>query len=122
MKEQRLYGRFDIAGNIILHPKEDISRSIKADILNIGYLGIGINAKEKIEAGTYVKFELITKLYVEPIIGEGTIIYTKETQKDNTVIFKMGIKFVDIDNGKIKHLLSLIQHDIISKLKKVKNK
>lgn len=117
MKEQRLYGRFDIPGNIILYPKDGTSRSIKADILNTGYLGIGISAKEKIEAGTNVKFELITKFYVEPIIGEGIIIYTNETNKDNTRIFRMGIKFIEIDKEKIKHLLSLIHHDMISKLK-----
>lgn len=122
MKEQRSYGRFDIEGNIILYPKEDISRSIKADILNIGYLGMGISAKEKIEAGTYVKLEIVTKLYVEPIIGKGVIIYANEIKKYNTCIFRMGIKFVDIDNKKIKHLLSFIQSDMISKLKKSKNK
>ncbi|GEM_PF-1716084 len=120
MKDQRLYGRLDIAGNIILHPKSGTSGSIVADILNTSYLGIGISAKEKIETGTFVKFELITKLCVEPIIGEGVIVYSNDIKKDNNCIFKMGVKFVDIDNKRIKHLLSLIQHELISKLKKSK--
>lgn len=122
MKEQRLYSRLDIKGTVILHLQDDTSHIITADLLNVGFLGMGISAKEKIEAGSNVKFELIADLSVEPIIGEGIIVYANEIKKNDTSIFRMGIKFIDINNKRIEHLLTLIHHDIISKLRKIKKK
>ncbi|MCM8789612.1 MAG: PilZ domain-containing protein [Candidatus Omnitrophica bacterium] len=113
LKEQRSYSRFSYEGNVVLKPEDATLRTIKADLCDICYIGIGIFSPEIIEPGIHVKFELTIKLSNEPLIGEGRIVYAKEIQRDNSRAFRIGIEFINIDNRKIISLLSLIQEDII---------
>jgi c-di-GMP-binding flagellar brake protein YcgR len=113
MKEQRSYSRFSVEGNVVLNPEDATLRTIKADLYDICYLGIGVCAPERIEAGIHVKFELTTKLSDQPLTGEGQIAHAYEIKKDNSPAFRMGIKFINTDNKKLQHLLYLIQHDMM---------
>lgn len=115
IKEQREYIRLSAEGNVVLMPEDSTLRTIKADLFDICSLGVGVCALEKIEVGIHVKFELTIKLCDEPLVGEGEIVYTNEVKKDDVLSFRMGIKFINVDNKKILNFLSVIQHDISMK-------
>lgn len=99
----------------MLKPEDATLRTIRADLYDVSFLGVGVCAPEKIEEGIHVKFELRIKLTDEPLIGEGKIAHIYETKKDNVRVFRMGIRFINSDDKKIQNLLTLIQHDIIAK-------
>lgn len=112
IKEQRAYTRLSVEGNAALKPEDATLRTIKADLYDICSLGFGVYAPEKIEVGIHVKFEFTIKLCDEPVSGEGKIIYSFELKKDDARAFRMGIRFINVDNKKILNLLNVIQHDI----------
>ncbi len=96
----------------------DVSRSIKADLIDISSVGIGVVTQESIEIGTNVAFELMTKLWNAPIIGEGKIIYIKEIQKEDKKVFRVGIDFVKVEKESIRCIINLLQKEICFKARK----
>jgi c-di-GMP-binding flagellar brake protein YcgR len=113
LKEQRSYSRFSVEGSVVLKPEDATLRTIRADLYDICYIGIGVGSAEKIDAGIHVKFELTINSIKETIAGEGKIVYVYETKRDNTLVFRMGIEFINIDKKKMIRILSLIQQDMM---------
>ncbi len=93
----------------------DVSRSIKADLIDICSLGMGVVTPVSIEIGTNVAFELMTKLWNAPIIGEGKVIYIKEAQKEDKKFFRIGIDFVKVEKESIRCIINLLQKEICAK-------
>jgi hypothetical protein len=118
MKERRQYIRYDIEGNAILKTRVDAPGSIKADLVNIGFQGMSLSVQEKIAEGSDVTFELTTKLYDKPVIGEGKVVYVKEDTVSNGNIFRLGIEFIHIDKKAIQYILVRIQEDICAEARK----
>jgi len=96
----------------------DVSRSIKADLVDICSSGMGVVTRESIEMGTNVAFEITTKLWNAPVIGEGKVIYVKEIQKEGDNVFRLGIDFVRVEKEVIRSIINLLQKDICSKARK----
>jgi len=120
MQEQRRYIRYNAEGSVVLKLENNISHSIPAGLANIGFLGFGIETKEKIEVGTNVDFELITKLWDKPVIGKGKIIYVNEIKRYDTTVFRMGIEFLDVEQETIRCIINRIQEDICAQARRKK--
>jgi len=112
MKEQRTYTRFNIEGEVVLMPQDGTPCVINATLSDISFVGIAMCAQQKINPGTKVKFELTTKFYHGPVIGEGNIGYAKRIKKANLDLFRIGMDFSDINKHAITQILSLIQRDL----------
>jgi c-di-GMP-binding flagellar brake protein YcgR len=119
MQDQRKYIRFNAEGSVILKSEEGKSRSIKADLVDISLMGIGVYAQEKMDIGINVKLELITELWEEPIVGEGKIKYAKPIKRKNDEAFRMGIEFIKIEKGAVQYIINHIQEDICAKARKI---
>ncbi len=117
MPELRKYTRLNAEGTVILRPKNDTSRSIKADLVDISFYGMGVYTQEKLEADTDVKLELIAKLYNEPIIMEGRIKYAKEIKRQDKNVFRIGIEFISTEKKDIQYLMAHIQANKYAKLR-----
>ncbi len=118
MEERRQYTRFNDKGNVILRLEYDVSRGIKADLVDISSLGMGVVTQENIEIGTKVAFELMTELWDAPVTGEGKVIYIKETEKEGKKVFRIGIDFVKVEEESIRCIINLLQKDICFKARK----
>jgi hypothetical protein len=78
-----------------------------------------MRTKEKIESGTDIKFELITKFWGEPIEAEGRVKYIINIGDT----FKAGIEFISINKAAIEAVLNNLQRFIArEKIKAVKLK
>jgi len=117
MPELRKYTRLNAEGTVILRPKNDTSRSIKADLVDISFYGMGVYTQEILEADTDVKLELIAKLYNEPIIMEGRIKYAKEIKRQDKNVFRIGIEFISTEKKDIQYLMAHIQANKYAKLR-----
>ena len=123
MEDRRRYKRLNAEGTVIIKPEDGTSRTIKADLINISFMGITtVYVKEKIKPGTYVKFELISKLWNEPVICKGKIIHTGEIKKYGSNVFRMGIEFIDFDKKAIQNILNLFQANILAEARKGRSK
>ena len=118
MQEQRRYIRYDAEGNAILKPEDGTSRNLKADLVDISYAGLGVAVYGKIETGIKVKFELITRLYDRPIVGEGKVKYLQELQGKDASIFRLGIEFTNINNEDIRCVINSIQEDLCAEARR----
>jgi len=132
MRESRRYVRFSIEGNAKLHPEvryriegsanlqpeDGTSRVIKADLVDICYLGIGVHSNEEIAAGTDVKFELVAKIWDDPVIGRGKVKYAVKIKKYNIDIFRLGIEFIDINKQIVICIITKIQRIISAQIRK----
>lgn len=118
MGRQREYTRFSTEATVVLKLEGEPSRSIKADLFDISFSGIGVYSPEKIEIDSEVKFELITKLLDRPILGKGKIRYIKETYINSTKVFKMGIEFVSVEKEAILGIINHLQRKISRSIKK----
>lgn len=119
MLERRKYKRFDTEGSLILKPEDGTNRTIKADLISIGFGGITtVNTQEKVGPGVSIKFELFSKFWDEPVTCEGRIIHTEEFKKYDFNGFRSGIEFTKADATDIQNILSLIQRNIIAEMKK----
>ncbi len=113
MDERREFKRFNIEAAVVLKPEDGTYRVIEADLYGICFLGAGVYATETIAPGCIVKFELTSKLSKETIVCEGKVIYSTKVKEGPACIFRLGIKFINIDSEKNQILFNFIQHDII---------
>ena len=118
MEERRAYLRFNEEANLVLKPNDGTSRAIKAELVDISFIGIGVYVKEEMKMGTEVKIELITKLWDAPIVGEGNIKYVNGAKMLDRNTFRMGIEFNCIDKKAIQYILNSIQKDICEKARR----
>jgi c-di-GMP-binding flagellar brake protein YcgR len=120
MQEQRRYIRYNAEGSAIIKPQDGISRNIQANLVDISFLGIGVEAAEKISSGTDVGFEVTTKLWDKTIIGKGKIKHVQEIKRYDTDIFRIGIEFIDVDKETIRCIINRIQEDICAQARRKK--
>ncbi len=118
MKDQRWYIRYKIEGTANLKPKDAGSSGIKTDLIDISYKGFGVWADKIIKAGTDVGFELITKLWNEPIVGRGEVKYAQEIKKEEKSIFRLGVEFKEIDKTILQSIINCLVQDECQHLKK----
>ncbi|MGD9015210.1 MAG: PilZ domain-containing protein, partial [Candidatus Omnitrophota bacterium] len=116
--EKRRYKRFNTQGRVVLKPEDGTARSISADLVDINFLGLGVNAQEKIEPEVSVKSELAHRFLNQPVVAQGKIKHTQEIKKPDSSIFRMGIEFISIDQKAMKNFINRIQSDISAQLKK----
>jgi hypothetical protein len=118
MQERRKYIRYDIDGSAVLKIDGQMLGTIKGELVNIGFQGMSVYVPEKIEEGINVKFELTTKLYDRPVVGEGKIIYVKIIKRYDTNVFRIGIEFLNFDRKAIQYIIARIQEGICLEARK----
>ena len=118
MPELRKYLRYHVLGSAVLKPEDGTSRNIKTDLADLSFLGMGVYAQDKIEAGSNVRFELLLRSWIDPVIGTGKVQYAVEVKQPTSRMFRMGIEFLDIDKRIIQDALSHIQAQIHAEARK----
>lgn len=120
MQERRKYIRYNAEGSVIIKAQDGTSRNIQANLVDISFLGIGLEVGEKISSGTDVEFELTTKLWDKTIIGKGKIKHVQEIKRYDTDILRIGIEFIDVDKETIQCIINRIQEDICAQARRKK--
>ncbi len=118
LQERRAYKRFNSEASLILKPQDGSSRTIMAEINDISFDGMGVHAREEIRCGSSVSFNLVTKWWHQPIIGEGAVIYTREEKRFETSFFRIGFNFITVDKKAIQHIVNRIQEEICSEVRR----
>jgi hypothetical protein len=118
MRERRRYIRFDVEQKAILKFKSDASRSVEVNVLDISYVGFAARSLEEIAVGADVVFELKIKPFETPIIGEGKVVYSRETAKLEPKGFRLGISFTQVDKRVLLNVINEIQEDICARTRK----
>ena len=100
--DKRRYIRYSATGSVIIKSHKE---GLKADLIDISFLGICIHTKEKIEPNAEIKFNLVTKFQSKPIEAEGRAKYVTKIGSG----FKAGIEFIRIDKATLEAILNNIQ-------------
>ncbi len=85
----------------------DAARVIKADLNEFGFGGYSVSAKEKLEAGTIVLFDLLPELLGEHIKGKAVVRHTREFQKQGHIFHIIGFEFIEVNKQAIISLMNI---------------
>jgi hypothetical protein len=101
--------RFQAAGAALLKTLGDASRDLNVALVDIGYGGIGVLAKESVDKGLRVAIELVG---IPPpngrtALGEGEVVNARS--KNGRDEFRVGIRFTKVDVSTIQHVIQGIQ-------------
>lgn len=117
-KERRRYVRYKIEGSVILRIKDKTVSSVKVDLVDISFLGIGVDTQEEIKTGVKCQFELRTKLSGKAITGRARIKNVKELTKGNARSFRIGLEFIEVDKDAVQFLINGIQRAVAAEKRK----
>ncbi len=117
MKEQRSFHRLNAAGEVVFKEK-DIPNS---SIIDISYNGIAIYSKKKIEIGKLLAFELKIDFVCEPIKCSGIIKYMSEKNIYGSLVYKIGIEFIDTEKNNIAFIIKRVQSVFAEQQKRITN-
>lgn len=106
MDEQRKFIRYPVAGKVILKPKDGSSRSIKADLIDVSLVGVGVYAQEKIERGVETHFIVMNQFLNNPLVGTGKVRYAIELKRLDTNVFRVGLEFTKVEKEAIQHIIN----------------
>ncbi|MDD5730218.1 MAG: PilZ domain-containing protein [Candidatus Omnitrophica bacterium] len=113
MQEKRRYSRYLTDGKVILKLKDGSGRSIKADLVDISMVGMGMYSREKISPGIETSFVLIHKYWDNPVIGSGKVRYSLEVKRDGDAIFRVGVEFGNLmEQGSVEFIVDRIQENL----------
>jgi len=118
MGRQGEYTRFSTEATVVLKLEGESPRSIKADLFDICFRGMGVYSAEEIEIDTEVNFELTTRLFDRPIAGRGKVRHIMQTYVNSIKVFKIGIEFLSIEKEAILGIINHLQREISRGIKK----
>lgn len=117
MRDRRSYERLALNGHVNLKTENGSLRISNAYLDNISFNGFTMHAIERTEPDMIVDFELMPQSLYEPLAGKGKIRYVKAQEKYKTVMFTMGIEFIDINKDIVTHLIKRVQLKLTNETK-----
>jgi len=118
MRDQRWYIRYNIEGMANLKSKGADPSGINSDLIDISYRGFGAWANKKIGVGQEISFELMTKLWDEPVVGKGEVKYVQEVKREQGSVFRLGVEFKEIDKKTLQSIINYLVQNICAEAKK----
>jgi hypothetical protein len=112
MQEHRLFIRYRVQGEVLLHTKNGDLKPLKCDLVDLCFKGAGIYSKEKLEPETAVRFIIASKSFPEHIRGEGKIIYVRPMTRNGEDFFRLGLNFINVDSELLKDILLRLQNEL----------
>lgn len=119
MFDKRSYTRYILNGSVNFRTENNISNTIRADLIDMSFLGFSIFFKEVIEIGTNLEFELETQLMQDPLVGKGKVKNFRETIMFGMPGFKIGVEFTEVNKDSLEFLLHKIQARVCAEKRKM---
>lgn len=122
MAERRSHTRYTVSADINLKTEEGVSYSFKTGVANIGFRGVTILSREKVDLeNKVVHFELLADMSKDPLVGKGLIKYNiRQERNPGPAVFKMGLEFIDVNKGAVLHFINRLQDMRSSKIRKTR--
>lgn len=118
MQDRRNYIRYVISGTVNLKFSGDSAPALKANLDDIGFIGFSIYWQELIALGQLVQFEINTEFMDTPLTGKGKIKNIAEVIENESLIYKIGIEFTEVEQDVVLKLINCHQAKIISEEEK----
>ncbi|MCK9595411.1 MAG: PilZ domain-containing protein [Candidatus Omnitrophica bacterium] len=112
MPENRLFTRFIVEGEVLVHPHGQGAELVKTELVDISFKGAGVYSPKMIELNTPVKFIVSGKLFKNTIRGEGRIKYAHPWKRNGRDVFRIGIEFVDVDSDLVMDRLKFLRESL----------
>lgn len=119
MEEKRGYERYLINGSVNLKFENSELSILKAELVDIGFIGFSIYARDKVEAGQIVQFEIIPELMENSLIGKGEIKDILQVNENEILVYRVGVEFIDVEKNSILKLINMNQAKIVSEADKM---
>lgn len=104
---KRVYARYEIRGFVTMIPVNNTAHIIKADFNEVCYGGFSALAKEKLEPGMAVEFDLLPELLGEHIKGKAKVKYISGTKKFGRDTYLIGLEFIEVNKAAIVSLMNI---------------
>jgi hypothetical protein len=112
MQEHRLFIRYKVQGDVLIHQKTGELKPVKGDLVDLCFKGAGIYSKEKLEPEMPVRFIIMSKSFPEHIKGEGKIIYVRPMTRNGEDFFRLGLNFINVDSEQLRDILVHLQDEL----------
>jgi len=109
MIEHRLFTRFLTEGEVLVQLQGAAVETIRAELVDISFKGVGIYSRKMIAADTPVRFFVSSKLFEKHIRGEGRIRYVHAHRRKDAEVYRMGIEFIDVDSELVRDTILSLQ-------------
>ena len=107
--ERRLFVRFPMSGTAVLQPEQKSPRALDCEVFDVSYGGMGVFCPEQLDRGGLVKFVLLNRQLNVNISGMGRITHCSPAKFNDKDCFRVGIEFINVDNGQVRLLLQQIR-------------
>jgi hypothetical protein len=118
MFEKRSHARYIQNGKVNIRTESDAPKIVKGELINIGFRGLSVYLKEKIDINTIFQFDLIIDLSDKPLIGRGKIKNISEVKRSGIQLFLVNVEFIDVDKNNIIMFLDLVRSKICQEKRK----
>ncbi|HSB52435.1 MAG TPA: PilZ domain-containing protein [Dissulfurispiraceae bacterium] len=120
MSERRSHLRFRAKGFIILKPSGGRLAEVRGSMHDLSFKGIGITAQHEIEVGVRVAVELldVAPLKGRIAFGDGEVVSVMSLRRGETPLFRICVRFVNVDQTLLQRLLLAIRRQPNQALKR----
>ncbi len=120
MSERRSHLRFRANGFIILRPSRGLLAEVKGSMHDLSFKGIGVTAEHAIEVGIRVAIELLDvgPLKGKIALGDGEVVSVMSLRRGETFLFRISVRFVNVDQTLLQRLLLAIRRQPNQALKR----
>jgi c-di-GMP-binding flagellar brake protein YcgR len=115
MIEHRLFTRYPVIGKAVLQTKTVPIRTVRGDMIDISFKGIGIYSDDAVQPNEAIRVLLTSKSFERHIQGEGKIKYVQSVLRNDKRVFRMGIEFVNVDSDLVRDIVETLQKESLKK-------
>lgn len=96
-----------MSGVAVLTPPGAEDALLRGHIVNMGFGGFGVEAKNGMACETPIAFDLLTDASGEHLKGAGVIRHAREIEKPTGKAFFLGIQFTEVNKNLVTHLMNI---------------
>lgn len=124
MPDKRDFRRFNCENSISLKFQNDPGTAIEGRLLDISFIGLSVFLKENVNVSTIfqsvMQFDLFDSVE-QHLIGKGKVVYVSQYRLYAEDGFRIGLEFVDVDNGIVINILNRLESKIKEQKKNKKH-
>ena len=115
MIEHRLFTRYPVIGKAVLQTKTIPIRTARGDLIDMSFKGIGVYSPDPMQPHDIVRLLLTSKSFGRHIQGDGKIMYAQKVWRNDKMLFRVGIEFVNVDSDFVRDIVEGLQKESAKK-------
>jgi c-di-GMP-binding flagellar brake protein YcgR len=108
MAEHRLFVRYTLKGTVLIQ-QDGSTRTLKGELVDLGFKGCAAYCTEALELGKGVKFFVKSDDNGAKFQGTAKIRYCQPIVRNGVTFYRAGIEFANVDSEQVRDVLLYLQ-------------